>query len=122
VVDDNSDTLDMLAMILQAEGAAVKCALTGDAACDIASDWKADVLVLDLAMPGEDGFSLLKRLRTLHGSDTAPPAVAVTGYAGVEARDRAIGSGFQGHLAKPFPVEELVKLIGMQLGERTVRK
>ena len=122
VVDDNSDTLDMLAMILQAEGAAVKCALTGDAACDIASDWKADVLVLDLAMPGEDGFSLLKRLRALHGSDTAPPAVAVTGYAGVEARDRAIGSGFQAHLAKPFPVEELVKLIGMQLGERTVRK
>jgi signal transduction histidine kinase/ActR/RegA family two-component response regulator len=122
VVDDNSDTLDMLAMILQAEGAAVKCALTGDAACDIASDWKADVLVLDLAMPGEDGFSLLKRLRALHGSEAAPPAVAVTGYAGVEARDRAIGSGFQGHLAKPFPVEELVKLIGMQLGERTVRK
>jgi CheY-like chemotaxis protein len=111
VVDDNSDTLDMLAMILEAEGASVKCALTGDAACDVASRWKADVLVLDIAMPGEDGFSLLQRLRSIYPAGTELPALAVTGYAGVEARDRALASGFQGHLAKPFPVDELVRMI-----------
>ena len=117
-VDDNADTLDVLALILRAEGAVVRCASDADAACAIAQTWKADVLVLDLAMPGEDGYSLLRRLRALHGSEVAPPAIAVTGYAGVEARDRAVASGFQAHLAKPFPVDELVAVIGQLADER----
>jgi CheY-like chemotaxis protein len=96
----------------------VQCAPDANAACAIAETWKADVLVLDLAMPGEDGYSLLARLRALHGSEVEPPAIAVTGYAGVEARDRAVASGFQAHLAKPFPVDELVAVIGQLADER----
>lgn len=110
IVDDNADTLEMLATILRAEGASVRHADSGDAACDIASGWRPDVAVLDLAMPDEDGFTLLKRLRALH--EKKFPALAVTGFAGSEVRDRTLASGFQGHLAKPFAVEELVSLIG----------
>lgn len=111
VVDDNEDTLDMLAMLLQAEGAAVNSASMGNAACDIAGRWQPDVVILDLAMPGEDGFSLLKRLRAISKSG-AFPAIAVTGFASAEARDRALASGFQAHLSKPFAVEQLIALIG----------
>ena len=111
IVDDNVDTLEMLATILQAEGASVRHVDSGDAACDIASTWKPDVAVLDLAMPGEDGFTLLKRLRALREKEF--PALAVTGFASSEVRDRALASGFQAHLSKPFVIEELVTLIGM---------
>jgi DNA-binding response OmpR family regulator len=120
IVDDNEDTLDMLAMLLEAEGAAVNQASRVNAACDIASRWQPDVVILDLAMPGEDGFSLLKRLRAISKS-VAFPAIALTGFASAEARDRALTSGFQAHLSKPFAVEQLVALIGTLARKHGVR-
>ena len=121
VVDDHTDALEMLAMVLQAEGAQVRCASTGDAACDIVTQWTPDVLILDLAMPGEDGFTLLKRLRALRPGGASIPAIALTGYAGGEARDRAVSSGFQAHLAKPFDTQELLNLIGTLTGKAAKR-
>jgi PAS domain S-box-containing protein len=120
VIDDDADTVELLAVILRAQGASVNCASTGRAAYDMAARCRPDVVVSDLAMPEEDGFSLLKRLRALHGSDAAFPAVAVTGFADVDGRNRALAGGFQAHLAKPFALAELIDLIAKLAREGAV--
>jgi len=119
VVDDNADTVEMLVMILRAEGAVVKSATSADGARAALSDWTPDVLVLDLAMPGEDGYTLLKSLRGVAGDPSSglPPAIAVSGYAGEDIRLRTQESGFQANLAKPFAMQQLVeqiRLLGFQ--------
>jgi CheY-like chemotaxis protein len=68
------------------------------------------VLVLDIGMPGEDGYALLGNLRG-KGAACEAPAIAVTGYARDEDRERALSSGFQAHISKPYDIEELIKLI-----------
>jgi PAS domain S-box-containing protein len=121
MVDDNADTLEMLAVMLMAEGAVVKYASTGDAACRIISTWLPDVLLLDLAMPGEDGYALLRRLCaiTREQGNAIPPAIAVSGYAGDDIRQRAREAGFQSNLAKPFDMRELVDQIKSAVGLRS---
>ena len=65
-------------------------------------DWRPDVLVADIGMPEEDGYSFLRRVRTLSAAEGgAIPAAALTAYAQPEDRDRALAAGFQEHLPKP---------------------
>jgi CheY-like chemotaxis protein len=70
------------------------------------------VLVCDLGMPGEDGYSLIHKLRVLEQSqETTLPAIALTAYTRAEDRTRAIRSGFQNHLAKPVEPMELLATV-----------
>jgi CheY-like chemotaxis protein len=73
---------------------------------------RPDVLVSDIAMPDEDGYGLIERVRSLENGDTKGiPAVAITAYAKDEDRERALSSGFQIYLAKPIELTELVSVV-----------
>lgn len=70
-----------------------------------------NVVVSDLAMPGEDGYSLIKKLRTLEGKGTSIPAVALTSYVRVEDRTRALSARFNMFVPKPVQPDELINAI-----------
>ncbi|MBO0724176.1 MAG: response regulator [Blastocatellia bacterium] len=110
VVDDEANARELIASVLESYGARVTSfASPGEAIELLTSSRRPDVLVCDLAMPGEDGFSLIHKLREWEkGSDSALPAIALTAYGRVEDRTRALYAGFQMHIAKPVEPVELV--------------
>jgi CheY-like chemotaxis protein len=113
VVDDTPDSLDLLTVLLRIHGAAVRTALSAYEAFDLFSAESPDVLISDIGMPGENGYSLLRKVRTLeaHEDRVRTPAVALTGYAHAEERAESLAAGFQAHVAKPVDPEDLVMLV-----------
>src|SRR5262249_58138433 len=76
-------------------------------ALDIAIGWEPDVLVSDIAMPGEDGYALLRKLRARGGALGRVPAIALTALGGPADRVRSGAAGYQMHVTKPFDADEL---------------
>jgi len=112
VVDDDDDTRQALAAVLTRAGAEVRLADSAAAAMEQLSGWVPDALVSDLGLPGEDGFTLLRRIRALPAAQGgAVAAVALTGYGRAEDRLRAIDVGFQRHIVKPVDPVELVDVV-----------
>ncbi|HYG82560.1 MAG TPA: response regulator, partial [Pyrinomonadaceae bacterium] len=121
VVDDETDTLDYVAATLRERGAEVAAASSVAEAMTALERLRPDVLVADIAMPGEDGYSLIRRVRALdpsRGGNT--PAAALTAYASSEDRRRVLLSGFQIHLPKPIEPGELAAVVASLAG-RTVK-
>jgi CheY-like chemotaxis protein len=117
VVEDEDDTRELIMDVLQRYGAEVRPANSAAAACELLEEWRPDVLVSDIAMPDEDGYSFIRRVRTLppeRGGDM--PAIALTALAGAADRRTALGSGFQEHLAKPIDPTTLVITIAALMG------
>jgi CheY-like chemotaxis protein len=110
VVDDEANARELIASVLESYGAQVAAfASAGEALELLISARRPDVLVCDLAMPGEDGFSLIRKLREWEKAhDGELPAVALTAFGRVEDRTRALYAGFQMHIAKPVEPIELV--------------
>jgi signal transduction histidine kinase/ActR/RegA family two-component response regulator len=118
-VDDEADARLLVSRILTACGAIVDSAGSPDEALDLMRKARPDVLITDIGMPGEDGYSLIKRVRQLapaEGGDV--PALALTAFARSEDRRRAILSGFQMHIAKPVEPAELLAMVA-NLAKRT---
>lgn len=117
VVDDEADSRDLLCAILTRCGSEVKCTESASEALQAFKEWKPDVLVSDIGMPIEDGYSLIRKLRKLKSKRAQHiPAVALTAYATSEDRARALSAGFQMHLAKPIEPKTLVKSIAAAAG------
>jgi CheY-like chemotaxis protein len=119
VVDDDAEGLELAALILINAGAEVRTSRSVAGAVAVLESWSPDVLVTDLAMPDEDGFSLLRRARrvtTRRGRRL--PALALTAYGRSEDRMRVLAAGFSLHLAKPVNPAELVLGVA-SLGGRT---
>jgi CheY-like chemotaxis protein len=112
VVDDDPDTLELLQFVLKDQGATVVPAGSTPEALTILDKWQPDVLVSDIAMPDEDGYSLIAQVRS-RGADRGGdvPAVALTAYARSEDRVRALSAGFQMYQVKPVEPEELVAVV-----------
>ncbi|HEY9284730.1 MAG TPA: ATP-binding protein [Pyrinomonadaceae bacterium] len=112
LVDDDRDTLNMLATALTACQASVQTASSADDALEALRWFRPDVLVSDLAMPGEDGYSLIARLRAL-GAEAGGniPAVALTAYVRVKDRTRALAAGFNMFVPKPVEPNELIAAV-----------
>ncbi|MBO0859611.1 MAG: response regulator [Chloracidobacterium sp.] len=110
VVDDEANARELITSVLDSYGARVTAfASAGEAIELLTSGRRPDVLVCDLAMPGEDGFSLIHKLREWEkGHDGELPAIALTAFGRVEDRTRALYAGFQMHIAKPVEPVELV--------------
>jgi len=112
VVDDDPDVCELLTRILSARGAMVTVASSVQEALAKISMRAPDVLVSDVGMPDEDGYSLMKKVRQLApAAGGFVPAVALTAFARAEDRDRAIAAGFDAHLPKPITVGSLVAAI-----------
>ena len=108
-VDDHSDTLDMVRRLLTRQGALVETAPSVDDALRVFEQWRPDVLVVDIGMPGRDGYDLIstvRRQQAERGGTT--PAIALTAFARPEDRICVLAAGFQMHLAKPADPAELV--------------
>ena len=112
VVDDDASNLQMIAQMLRLNGASVTICSDASAAGSIAREWSPDVLILDIGMPQKDGYELLPELRSqLARSARELPAIALTGFAAHEDRERAVQAGFQAHVAKPFEMDALCQLV-----------
>jgi signal transduction histidine kinase/CheY-like chemotaxis protein len=117
VIDDDPNTLEMLTEALQTGGAQVTSADSARRALDAFEGARPDVIVSDIAMPGEDGLWLMHRIRTLPGKHGRTPAVALTALARKEDRARAIEAGFQIHLAKPVRIDDLRSVVAALAAE-----
>jgi CheY-like chemotaxis protein len=118
--DHDQDALALLHEVLQTRGATVYVASSVAEAMQKFTEQRPDVVVSDLGMPGEDGFSLIRKLRMLpveQGGRT--PAVALTAYARSEDAQRAFAAGFQVHVTKPLEPSRLASVVA-NLGRRTL--
>ena len=118
VVDDELDSRDLVKRLLEMAGARVSLACSAPEAMERIVAERPDVLVCDVGMPGEDGYSLIRRLRTLEAEqeESSLPAIALSAYARSEDRTKAIRSGFQNHLAKPVDPAELMAVVSSLAG------
>jgi CheY-like chemotaxis protein len=110
VVDDQRDARELLALVLGRAGARVSTAGSAADALELFSREGAEVLVSDVGMPVEDGYTLIGRIRSM--PEGLIPAVALTAYATEDDRRRAFAAGFDAHVAKPVEPTELVAVIG----------
>ena len=112
VVDDEPETRDLLVTVLSRCGAEVRSSASAQDALDALKAWHVDVLVSDIGMPGEDGYDLIRKVRAMDPACGGRiPAVALTAYARVEDRLRALSAGFQMHVAKPVEPLELATVV-----------
>ena len=119
VVDDELDSRELITAILTRCGSEVRCSESAAEAIQTLREWKPDLLVSDIGMPKEDGYSLVQKLRKMRSKwARAIPAVALTAYATVEDRARALEAGFQVHVAKPIEPEALVRSIAGAAGRK----
>src|SRR5207244_4531321 len=110
VVEDDVDTERLLAQILADRGADVVAVATAAAALAAVGQHHIHVIVSDIGLPGADGYELIRRVRALPGDDGVRiPAIALTAFAREEDMRRAIGAGFDAHLAKPIDPAELAR-------------
>ncbi len=121
VVDDEPDARETLQQILEHCDAEVLTVGSAAEALEAAETWKPHVLLSDIGMPGEDGYSLIRRLRKLppeRGGQT--PAAALTAFARSEDRRRALLAGFQMHVSKPVELQELAAVVASLARERRI--
>jgi CheY-like chemotaxis protein/sporulation protein YlmC with PRC-barrel domain len=112
VVDDDSDTRDVLRFILDQYGASVVTAASTNEALDVLDHERPGVILSDLAMPGQDGYELIAKVRQREPERGGNiPAVALSAYARIEDRLRALDAGFQKHVSKPIDPDELVAIV-----------
>jgi CheY-like chemotaxis protein len=114
VVDDEAEARSSVTTVLASCGAETHGAASAREAVEIYSAIHVDVVLVDIAMPDEDGYALLARLRAEdHARDRRTPVVALTGFADVDHRKRVVEAGFDLHLTKPVPLDELVVAVSM---------
>jgi two-component system CheB/CheR fusion protein len=114
VVEDSFDACEVLAVMLQFEGAFVHLAHDGQAALATLRGNEVDLVVCDLEMPVLDGYGFIRALRREPGRE-ALPAIALTGRGGDEDVRRALDSGFDTHVTKPVVLDDLVAAIARLL-------
>ncbi|HET7339887.1 MAG TPA: ATP-binding protein [Methylomirabilota bacterium] len=120
VVDDKPDALELAAAILSAAGALVRTAASAGEAFEALQRWRADVLVSDIEMPGEDGYALIRKVRALEperGGKT--PAVALTAYGRVQDRMLSLSAGYNMHVPKPVDPGEFTTIVASLAGRAT---
>jgi CheY-like chemotaxis protein len=110
VVDDNFDAAESLGVLLRFLGAEVEVANDGQAALDVLTSFRPELVLLDIGMPGMDGYEVAARIRALpeHQGVTL---VALTGWGQSEDRERSHAAGFDRHLVKPIDIETLEALL-----------
>lgn len=110
VVEDNADQLTLVSMVLRQKGYSVRGAANGLDAIEIAQRWNPAVVLLDIGLPGVNGYEVARRLRA---DPTVQRArlIALTGYGRESDIALAKEAGFDGHLTKPFDMDELENII-----------
>lgn len=110
LVDDNVDASLILSMSLQLEGFAVERRASGQAALEQTPSWQPQAILLDISMPGMDGYETCRQLREQPGGQGVV-IIALTGYGGEQDRSRSQEAGFDWHLIKPVDLTRLTTLL-----------
>ena len=110
VIDDNRDSADSASDVLRLLGNHVECAYDGESGVAVAARLKPQMILLDLAMPGMDGFEARRRLREQNASEGAF-LVAMTGFGNEDDKRRTRAAGFDAHLTKPVELDALISLL-----------
>jgi signal transduction histidine kinase/ActR/RegA family two-component response regulator len=108
VVDDDQDTRELLVSVLEAAGATVLSAGSAAEAFAMCLNAKPDAVVSDVAMPGQDGYSLMREIDLAMGGEGPRVRIALTAFAAEKDREKAVAAGYQRHIAKPFDPGGLV--------------
>lgn len=117
IVDDEADARRMLAQLLKSYGVEVSTAASAAEALEILNRQNLDLMISDIGMPETDGYWLIRRVRELKiGADGKLPAIALTAYAQMQDRLRALAAGFQHHIPKPVEPAELTTTIASLTG------
>jgi PAS domain S-box-containing protein len=111
VVEDEKSIREILEVILKSYGAKVAASESAQNALAILENFSPDVIVSDIAMPEEDGYSLIRKVRAMTSKLCSTPAIALTAYVGEDCAKHALTAGFQAHLAKPLDVNKLILTI-----------
>ena len=112
VVEDDADARELVTTILEDAGAVVESAPSAASGFDAVRRFHPQLLVSDIGMPDEDGYSLIRRVRALADEEGgAIPSIALTAYTRREDRDKAIGAGFTLHMGKPISPLALITAI-----------
>jgi PAS domain S-box-containing protein len=119
LVDDDPDSLDITNVVLTSAGAETRTCVSAAAARDILEGWDPHVLVADIEMPEEDGYTFLRKVRAGEAARSKTPAVALTAYGRSEDRMRTLAAGFNFHLSKPVDPAELSQVIANLAGRPT---
>jgi CheY-like chemotaxis protein len=110
VVDDDVDTVESMALWLRLTGHEVRAARSGEEALGVAADYRPDVVFLDVAMPGMDGWAVARQLRADPATRQAR-IISVTGYAREVDRRESFKAGCDDHWPKPIAGEQLTGLL-----------
>ena len=117
VIDDEMDSLNILTLVFEQEGAEVKSAASAKEALDIVNKSTPDIIISDIGMPEVDGYTLITEIRALPQGKNLP-AIALSAYAGDIDRQRSLEVGFQEHLNKPVDIYNLlnatIELLGLK--------
>lgn len=117
LVDDERETREIISTVVERTGAEVKSCNSAREALNMLMEWRPDVILSDIAMPDEDGYSFIGRVRSLADNDGGKtPAAALTAYARDEDRKQALAAGYQMHIAKPIAARQLVIMIAKLAG------
>jgi signal transduction histidine kinase len=120
VVDDDLDTCEIVGAVLRRAGAEVRTCMSASQALTVLDSWVPDLLVSDIAMPGEDGYTLIRKVRARKSEEGGRMvAMALTAYGREEDRMRALSAGFQEHVGKPIQPSQLVRLVARVTGHGT---
>ena len=112
VVDDDPDALELTTAILESSGAGVRRCFAAPEALDALREWRPDVLVSDIEMPGEDGYSLIRKVRALDPAQGGrTPAIALTAYGRTQDRILSLAAGYSMHVPKPVDPGELTTIV-----------
>jgi len=120
IVDDNVDAAESLALLLQSDGHTVNVAHNGVDAVHRAESWRPDIAVLDVGLPGMNGYEVASALR--ERGDACPELIAVTGYGQAADTQRALEAGFRYHLVKPVDARDLTTAIARCSVTRQARR
>jgi PAS domain S-box-containing protein len=110
VVDDSKDGADSLVLILQMLGADVRVAYDATSALELLNEYQPTIMLLDIGLPGMDGYELARRIRQRPGG-TDPLLIALTGWGQFEDRERSAAAGFDRHLVKPLEIDDLLSVL-----------
>jgi signal transduction histidine kinase/ActR/RegA family two-component response regulator len=116
VVDDDPDTRELLVSTIEAAGGHVRAAASAEEAIVLSIDRVPDAVISDIAMPGEDGFSLMRRLIGTLGNRAPRVRIALSAAAAARDRELALAAGFHRHVAKPVDPAAIVRLLEEMLG------
>jgi CheY-like chemotaxis protein len=114
LIDDNDDAREMMTAALEQYGLRVSQASDGPSGLRAAAESDPDAVVVDIGLPGLDGYEVARRLRAMPEGD-ARVLIALTGYGQPEARQQALDAGFDDHVTKPVTAERLAQLIAAEL-------